>query len=86
MATPFDCTFAAQFSYSLSRLLGSMNALISELHQADIRRHDGSPLAEASQIAISEPALRWCGEGFKNAAEQIRVRNRSSDTAQNTGL
>src|SRR5512133_894135 len=33
------------------------------------------------QIATSQLAFRWCAEGFKNNAEQIRLRNRSSDTS-----
>jgi hypothetical protein len=47
-ANPLGLHLRSPVGYSLGRLLGSVNALVSELHQTDVRRHDIDPLANAT--------------------------------------
>jgi len=48
-ANPLGLHLRSPVGYSLGRLLGSVNALVSELHQTDVRRYDIDPLANATK-------------------------------------
>jgi len=51
--TPIDSTFASHSATSLGRFLGSPKALVGELHQTDVRRHDVTSLGDRQIGAVA---------------------------------
>ena len=52
MLTPLRLDLGGPVGYSLSRVFCSLDTLISELHQTDVRRHDVIPQAFSGSVSV----------------------------------